>query len=121
MVKRTGPTNPVLKELVHELKKVSSTEKSKIWKRIATDLEKSTRNRRAVNISRINRFTQANEVIIVPGKVLGSGTLNHGLTVAAFSFSEGAKKIITEAKGKAITISELLKQKPKTKDIKIIG
>jgi len=39
---RTGPTNPVLKELILELRKVSYTEKAKIWKRIADDLEKPT-------------------------------------------------------------------------------
>ncbi len=121
MVKRTGPTNPILKDLIYELKKAASTEKSNLWKRIAKDLEKPTRQRREVNISRINRNTKANETIIVPGKVLGTGNLNHGLTIAAFAFSEGAKKIITESKGKAISIVELLKQNPKGKDIKIVG
>ncbi len=118
---RTGPTNPELKELILELRKVSYTEKAKIWKRIADDLEKPTRNRRAVNINRINQHTKKNEIIVVPGKVLGTGNLDHNITIAAFSFSEGAKKIITDAKSKAITIEELLKKNPKGKDIRIIG
>ena len=121
MARRTGPTNPVLKQLIQELKKVSSTDKTGLWKRIAEDLEKSTRSRRAVNLSRINRFTQPKETVIVPGKVLGSGTLDHEITIAAFAFSEGAKERIMKSKGKAITIPELMKQNPKGKDIRIIG
>ena len=67
------------------------------------------------------RFTKPNEIIIVPGKVLGSGSLNHSLTVAAFSFSESAREIIEQAKGKCLTIKELVQKNPKAKDVKIIG
>lgn len=120
-MKRTGPTNPVMQKLIEELKKTSNTEKTGIWKKIAQDLEKPTRIRRSVNLSKINRYSKAKETIIVPGKVLGSGELDHELTIAAFSFSEGAKQRITKSKGKPITIIELMKQNPKGKDIKIIG
>jgi ribosomal protein L18E len=52
MAKRTGPTNIHLQQLVRELKKLSTKEKAPIWKRIAEDLAKSTRQRREVNIAR---------------------------------------------------------------------
>lgn len=120
-MKRTGPTNPILKQLIHELKKLSNIEENKLWKRIAVDLEKPTRNRRAVNLSKINRVTEAKETIIVPGKVLASGELNHELTIAAFTFSKEAKTNIKKSKSKAISIQELMKQNPKGKNIKIIG
>ena len=120
-MKRTGPSNKHLKALIQELRKESSTQKAGLWKRIADDLEKPTRRRREVNISRINRNTKANETVIVPGKVLGTGTLGHALVIAAWSFSEGAKKRIQESKGKVLSIPELLKQNPKGKDVRIIG
>jgi len=120
-MKRTGPTNEHMKQLITELRKESNSQQAGIWKRIANDLEKSTRQRRVVNISRLNRSTKANETVIVPGKVLGSGLLNHGLTIAAFSFSQSAKKTVEESKGKCISIQELLKQNPKGKDVRIIG
>jgi large subunit ribosomal protein L18e len=120
-MKRTGPSNEHMKGLIQELRKESSTQKAKIWKRIADDLEKSTRKRRIVNISRLNRATKENETVIVPGKVLGSGALSHSLTIAAFSFSESAKKLVEQAKGKCITINELLKTNPKGKDVRILG
>ncbi|MBI4140249.1 50S ribosomal protein L18e [Candidatus Woesearchaeota archaeon] len=121
MAKRTGPTNPALKLLIQQLRKESSTQKAELWKRIADDLEKPTRQRRVVNLSRINRFTKPQETIIIPGKVLGTGMLEHGVTIAAFAFSGTSKQKIEEAKGKAIMITELLKQNPKGKDVRIIG
>lgn len=107
--------------LIQQLKKESSTQKTDLWRRIADDLEKPTRLRREVNLSRISRFTKAQETIIVPGKVLGSGKLDHGVTIAAYAFSGSSKQKITEAKGKILTIQELMKQNPKGKDVRIIG
>ena len=60
-MKRTGPTNPLLQDLIGELKKRSNEQSVNLWKRIASDLERPTRNRRAVNLSRINRNTKENE------------------------------------------------------------
>ena len=121
MVKRTGPTNANMKLLIQQLRKESTTQKADIWDRIADELEKPTRQRRTVNLSRINRFTKAQETIIVPGKVLGTGNLNHSITIAAYAFSGSSQQKITEAKGKTVTIPELLKQNPKGKDVRIIG
>jgi len=72
-------------------------------------------------LSRLNRFTKENETVVVPGKVLGAGSMGHSLVIAALSFSDTAKQQIENAKGKCISIAELLKQNPKGKDIKIIG
>jgi len=120
-MKRTGPTNVYTRELIESLRKESSTQKAGLWNRIAEDLTMATRKRRIVNLSRLERFTKPNETIIVPGKVLGSGMLGHSIIVAALSFSTGARERIEQAKGKCITITELLKQNPKGKDIRIIG
>jgi large subunit ribosomal protein L18e len=114
-------TNNDLKLLISELRKVSSVEEVALWKRIATDLSKPTRQRRAVNLSRINKFTKENDVVVVPGKVLSVGDIDHKLEIAAYQFSEAAKNKIESAKGKVITLPELLKSNPKGKGIKIIG
>ena len=121
MVKRTGPTNEKLKKLIVELKRLAIEKNIPLWKRIATDLEKPTRQRRVVNLSRINRYTKENEIIIVPGKVLGSGLLNHKLTIAAWQFSEGALEKIKKIDAKAIKINDLMKEEIKGKRIRIIG
>jgi len=113
--------NPELQSLILVLRRLSYKEKADIWRRVAEDLEKPTRNRRIVNLSRINRNTSEDETVIVPGKVLASGELDHKVNVAAFSFSGSAKEAIKSKKGNAITIHELAKQNPKGKNIKIIG
>jgi large subunit ribosomal protein L18e len=112
--------NPQLQKLVNELKKASIETKVRLWKRIAVDLEKPTRTRRAVNIYKIDKFTKENEIIVVPGKVLGTGDLNHAVTVAAFSFSKNALKKINQ-KGKAYTLQEFLQVNPKAEKVRIIG
>jgi large subunit ribosomal protein L18e len=117
----TKTPNVHLQHLISELKKQSSTQGVKIWNRVAEDLEKATRSRRVVNVSRLSRNTAANEVVVVPGKVLGSGALAHSVTVAAWDFSASARSTIENAKGKCITILDLVKKEPKGKNIRIIG
>jgi large subunit ribosomal protein L18e len=112
--------NNGLRTLIQELKLAAAKEQAPIWKRIAQDLERPTRERRAVNLSRINRFTKENETVIVPGKVLSVGELDHKVTIAAFRFSKVAKDKINKA-GAALTIKELLQKHPPAKDLKIIG
>lgn len=120
-MKRTGPTNIVLNGLITELKKRSTEQSVGLWKRIALDLEKPSRQRRVVNLSRINRYTSENDIIIVPGKVLGSGDLNHRLTISAYQFSEQAKDKLEKAGAKIMTLLDLSKEKPNGKKIKIVG
>jgi large subunit ribosomal protein L18e len=120
MVKRTGPTNPVLINLIRSLKKLSTKEKVNIWKRVAKDLEKPTRIRRKVNLYKINKYTRLNEIALVPGKILSEGELTKKITIAALQFSEKAKQKINKI-GKAISIQELMKQNPKGKKVRIMG
>jgi large subunit ribosomal protein L18e len=119
MTTRTGPTNPVLLSLIQELKKKGK--EAKLWERIAFELERPTRKKRVVNLARINKYTEENETIVVPGKVLGSGPLDHKLTIAAFSFSQGALDKIHQAQAKAVSIKALLKENIKGKQVRIIG
>jgi len=120
-MKRTGPTNIILIKLVAELKKRSNEQEAEIWRRVANDLERPTRQRRVVNLSSISRYTKENEIIVVPGKVLGSGDLEHKLTISAFQFSDGAKEKIEKAGSKIVPLLELSKDNPSGKGIRIIG
>ncbi|MCD6414850.1 MAG: 50S ribosomal protein L18e [Candidatus Diapherotrites archaeon] len=64
-----------------------------------------------VNIWEINKHTKKGEVIVVPGKVLGDGVLEHPIKIAAKAFSESAKEKIVKAGGKIITLEEAKKSK----------
>ncbi|MEM3577798.1 MAG: 50S ribosomal protein L18e [Candidatus Bathyarchaeia archaeon] len=120
-MKKVRTTNPELIRLTRLLKKQSKESNTAVWKKIAEILAKPRRKRVAVNLSRINRYTQKSDVIVVPGKVLGNGVINHSVTVAAFDFSEKAKEKILAAKGKCISIIDLVKKNPKGANVKVIG
>jgi large subunit ribosomal protein L18e len=120
-LKKVKTATPQLIELIRFLRKQSRESKAEIWKSLAEHLSKSRRKRIAVNISRLNRFTQKNETVAVPGKVLGAGEISHPITVAAFAFSEKAKEKIKKAKGKCLSLSELVKKNPEGSNVKIIG
>jgi large subunit ribosomal protein L18e len=120
-VKKTNKTNPELSNLIRFLKKKSKENEANIWRDIAEDLSKPRRKSIAVNLSRLNRYTEKNETVVVPGKVLGTGKIEHPITVAAFAFSEKAKEKIKTAKGKCLSLFELVKKNPKGSNVKIIG
>ncbi len=57
---------------------------------------------------------------MVPGKVLGTGSLTHPVTVAAFDASDNAKEKLKAAKAKYLSIPELVAKNPKGTNVKII-
>lgn len=120
-MKKVKATNPELIELIRFLRRQSRENKANIWRDIAERLAKPRRKRITVNLSRLNRYTQKNEMVAVPGKVLGTGEINHPITVAAFTFSEKAKEKIKAAKGKCLSFFDLVKKNPKGLNVKIIG
>ena len=58
--------------------------------------------------------------MLVPGKVLGSGEISGGQTVAAFSFSDVAKTKIAASGGRTLSIRELMDENPKGKGVRIL-
>lgn len=119
--KERGPTDPNVASLIVELRKASAKNEAPIWRSISKKLQKPRRSRPQVNVSKLNRFTKNNEFVVIAGKVLGSGELNHSVNVAAVTFSEGARNKILAAEGRVLTISELLNENPKGSGVKIIG
>lgn len=113
--------NDQVMALIVDLKKLSIEKKVPLWKQIAVELEKPSRSRREVNIYKIDANARDDEMVIVPGKVLSNGVMQKSVSVAALSFSKDAKEKIISAKGKALSIQELMKQNPEGKKIRILG
>jgi len=120
-VRKAKTTNPEIVELIQFLRKQGRENNAEIWRDIAERLAKPRKNRPAVNLSRLNRHTQENEVVVIPGKVLSSGEINHSVTVAALAFSEKAKEKINAANGKCLSFTELVNNNPKGSKITMIG
>ncbi|KXB06652.1 hypothetical protein AKJ51_03255 [candidate division MSBL1 archaeon SCGC-AAA382A20] len=112
-------TNPVLKETVRKLRKKSKEEGADIWKDLSQRLMTAERKKNPVNLAKINRHCEDGDTVVVPGKVTGYGNLEKNVTVAAFSFSKNARDEINEV-GNAITIEELLQEKPEGSEVKVM-
>lgn len=113
-------TNPRIVRLIGDLKAATRETGAPIWRDIAKRLEKPSRNYAAVNLSKINRHTQSNDTVLVAGKVLASGDLEHSVTVAALNFSNQAMSKIQAAGGKCLAIEKLMVEHPKGSGIKIL-
>ena len=74
-----------------------------------------------VNIARINKYAPEGSTVVVPGKVLAIGDLDHKVNVAAWSFSENARRKIQEAGGRVLTIREIMAENPSGKDLILMG
>jgi len=120
MARKVIKTNPNLTELIKNLKKVSYNEEVAIWKDVAKRLERATRRQAEVNLSDINRVSKENQTVLVPGKVLANGQLNHEVSVAALKFSKIAQEKIEKSGGECISISEIIEKNPKGSNIKIV-
>jgi len=119
-MKELRKTNPNLTHLIQTLLEKGYKTQAPIWVAVAKRLAAPTRRLAEVNVHKIDRLTSDGDVVVVPGKVLGTGSLNHKVTVGAFRFSHSARAKINE-KGSAITIEELMEKNPKGTSVRIMG
>lgn len=90
-----------------------------IWRTTAETLSAPTRQQPTVNLHDLNDV-DAEDTLLVPGKVLGSGILTvDDITVAAHKYSSSARDAIEEH-GEAMTIRELLDSNTSGENIQII-
>jgi large subunit ribosomal protein L18e len=117
---RSGPSDPSTRALINALRRTSIKHNVRIWKRVAEMIARPARQRPAVNIGKIERYTNAGDIVVVPGKLLGSGIITHKVTVAALNASSTARSAIVDAGGSVMSIDELLTQVPKGRGVTII-
>ena len=117
---RFNKTDPALIALISDLKAQERDNGAAIWRDIAKRLEKPKRNWAETNLSKLDRYANDGETIIIPGKVLAAGEISKKITVAAWSFSEAAKQAIVDAGGKAIGIRDLMAENPKGSNVRIM-
>ena len=112
-------TNPRLNSLIADLKSAARNSESNVWRDVADRLEKPRRTHAEVNLGRIERYAQAGETVVVPGKVLGSGVLQKDVTVAAVDFSGTAATKIEQV-GDTMKLEEALEQHEDGANVRVI-
>jgi len=113
--------NQIVFHMVKDLKQASRKNEAPIWSRLADLALKPSSSRRVVNLTRINQITKDNDILFVPGKVLGTGNISHKIILSSFSMSTTAAKKIIQTGGKILTYSDMIKKYPTGKGVKIFG
>jgi len=96
-------------------------EKTRFWRRVLEEAERSRRRRRVVNLYKLNRLTKEGDVVYVPGRVLGAGDLDHRITIGAFSFSKTAYEKLIRSGSEILTTREFAERYPTGSGVKLIG
>jgi large subunit ribosomal protein L18e len=68
----------------------------------------------------VSRLAKSGDVIVVPGKVLGSGIPKEKLTIAAFKFSPRALVKIEKAGGRCIPLFRLIEENPQGTNVRLL-
>jgi len=99
---------------------VFAAKRSKKWNKIAQIVSSSKRKYSKVNLGRIEKESHDGDVLIIPGKVLGSGVLTKKIKICALHFSSSAIEKIKNSKSEAIKIIDEIKKNPNAEGVKII-
>lgn len=111
MVKK-GPENIQTCRLAAFLEETGRKNKSGLWQRVAQEIVKPSRSRCEVNLSRLDRIAKDGETIVVPGKLLGVGSLSRKITVAAWKHSASVPEKLKASGSKLLTLRELAEKNP---------
>ena len=113
--------NQVVLHMIKDLKQASKKNEAAIWSKLADLALKPSSTKRTVNLTRINKITKENDVLFVPGKVLGTGNMSHKITLSSFSMSTTAANKIIQSGGNIMVYSDMIKKYPTGKGVRIFG
>lgn len=113
-------TNSIILQMEKELKIASRKNDAPIWSKLAKLTVKPTSARKVINVNKIDKLTKENDIVIHPGKVLGTGNISHKITLCSFLISNSAAKKIIDAGGKILSFNEIIKQFPTGKGVIIL-
>jgi large subunit ribosomal protein L18e len=113
-------TDPHLKQLIVELRKIGLANEAPIWSEVAERLSKPSKNWAHVNVEKVQDVA-GTAVAVVCGKVLSTGQLTQPVQVAAVRFSENARKKISEAKGKTLDLLDVARKHPKGTGVMLVA
>jgi len=111
----------VIDNTIWSLRKASKKSKAPIWRALEEELAGPRANRREINLDRLDKITTPDDVVVVPGKVLGTGSIGHRLTICSLSISEGAARKVRDSGGKIVTFDYLINNHPDGSGVRIIG
>jgi large subunit ribosomal protein L18e len=106
--------------IMGELERAGRGKDEKFLGNISRLMGKPRKNLASVNLSKLDRITKNGEVIVVPGKLLGTGSLDHKLEIYSFGASKAAVVGVEKSGGSISPILEIAKKHPKGTGVRII-
>ena len=94
-----------------EKARIEKAKSPKFLKELAAIVAKPRRSRVVVNLNRLDKIAKEGESLIIPGKILGVGTVNKSFSVAAIEYSGSAIEKRKKGKCNMLSIEEALKAK----------
>ncbi len=107
-------TNSELVETILTAKKNSG------WLEVAGILSGSRKNRKNLNLGELEKLSEKEKIIILPGKVLSQGDFNKKIKICALDFSERAKEKLLKSGCQVSSILEEIKSNPSAKGIFVV-
>ena len=121
MSKALRKSNPLLVALIDDLKAAAREHEAPIWRDVALRLSRPRRVWAEVNLSRLERHASDGEVVVIPGKLLGTGRLTKKLRISAVQSSEAAQARVESAGGELVEIRDLIQENPQGSGVRIMG
>ncbi len=112
---------PSISKTVGALERASRGNDAPIWSKVAKMARGTTSAKKVVNIKKIAAYSKEGDSVLVPGKVLGIGSIPHKITLYSFSISESAAMLITKVGGSVKPIDDAVKDHPTGKGLIMLG
>ncbi len=119
-IKHDRKTDNNLRETVQNLLELSRSNSSALWRDIAKRLAGGKRRYASINLGKIDSLSNDGEILVVPGSILGAGTLSKKVTLASLKISQKAREKLEAAGCTYKTIDELSRENPKGSNVRIV-
>ena len=113
-------TNTELNDTIRFLKVKARENKARIWSLAADQLSRPRRGRAVLDLNHISRSTKPDSIVLVAGKLLGSGVIKHRVVIGAFAYSQSAREKVERAGGQCMTIEDFVTRYPKGSNVTIM-
>ncbi len=107
--------------MARQLRKASTSQKAPIWKRLSSEALKPSIARRTININKLAKLTKNGDTVAFAGKVLGTGSISHSITLFSFGISQSAASKITQAGGRIVSHDTILSERPAGSGVLLLG
>ncbi|MXY61428.1 MAG: 50S ribosomal protein L18e [Cenarchaeum sp. SB0665_bin_23] len=113
--------NEHIVRMARNLKRKSVTHKAPIWKKVSEFALKTTVSKRVINVNGIEKLTKDGDVVVFPGKVLGTGDITHSISLFCFDISRTAASKVRDAGGRILDYETLTNEKPTGTGVILLG